>query len=257
MRMTLLILILLPACLKAMPLPDLPVRPALFQSAIEDPPPPKHDFAHFALGSVFNPYPYYAVWDDRSANLVTEGSVPLPAWLEVRGAPLFSFERGVGVSADIRAAFLFAEIGFAYRQWQKGDDDSLAPSLMYGWTGPHIPLFAANVGVGVAFGQMTLPNRERPAGFMFSMHTVAYPVWPLSVAMDVTVGGMAGGVVDAGGALGVMVFRHLFVELGYRYMAAWHKQFSSQGLTLGVQFAWNWSNPRGKPFASPTRRNTW
>ncbi len=56
--------------------------------------------------------------------------------------------------------------------------------------------------------------------------------------------------------VGCMVYRHLFIEAGYRVAFLPEYREVNQGLSLGLSFHWNWGT--GRPmFDPPQRPGTW
>ncbi len=238
-----------------------PLRLLFAQDAPPNPAPeedPK-DFANHVLGSQYNVYPYHAPFNDRKAqpSRSSRNAMATPGLLEARIAPIYSSDRGMGLSADAYATFLFFGAGGAARWWGRGEDGNSDASSAYGWVGFNFTVPPLSVSVGGAYGYLGLPDGDLHAGFSLTARVTAYPLWPLSFSADASLGSMSGVVFDTGGSVGVMVYRHLFVEVGYRYGAAYQHDFAAHGLTIGIQFAWNWANTSFGPFDSPRHPWTW
>ncbi len=254
-----LLVVVPPSCLAAMEF-HLPAREVL-RSLFEKPAGNNADgeepagFALFALGSLRSNYPYeYYAHETASGGL--SAGFGLFWWLALGVAAQHQPGESVGVTGDARFQFLFVEAGGEYRHWYvNGPDRRL--QMYSAWLGGNIffpfstPFLSLSQGFGVG---NVVHDGESHGGLAISARALAFPLWPLSLEVDSTLVLNADVTsLQVGVQLGVMAFRHFFVEVGYRALWVGFERSPYQSFTLGIAFYTRFD----KLFGSPQRPNTW
>lgn len=217
-------------------------------------------FPKFSLGSVQNTYPYHSRIGSPTGSFRNSGVLVM---MDSRVAGTWSDSRSPGWIADFRFQIAIFEATGLARDWNSGDPEN-GLTIYGGGIGGVLPIpfdtradvdGFASVALDFGVAEVRIGRNERAGGVYVSSRVVAFPLWPLSVAADGTVILRSNvQTYDFGGHLGVMAFRNLFFDVGYRATWVSHESSPTWGISFGLSFYWRWSAP---PFASPKRANTW
>lgn len=223
-----------------------------YQSAEDEWTRPKLEgFAKFALGSHMAHYPYEAPADDL------QGSRNWYEFfaLDLRAAAQLG--QGVGGNGDARFRMFFAEVGGLLRHWDAREDTDRW-TVYGGWVGGTIgvPFYLPVVRISQGFGLAEVRDGRGKSrgGVLINARVLAFPLWPLSFMTEVGLVATSDHLtVDAGTHIGVMAYRHIFVEAGYRLLWVGSDRNAAHGFSIGLAFYWT----MGGFFTSPSRPNTW